>query len=234
MKKRILTVALVIALLATCFAGTYAYLTDKDVATNTFTVGNVDIKILESTLHRQNNNATDEQIIADSKTYQDYLAENGMNMVPGRWVKKAPYVQNIGNNPAYVRVRVVFDRVEVESLYFMEYTTALEDAENGVVKTMAVINADGTKTAVKTYDEAMEATGWTQLEYTYTYIKALEPNAVTYYAPFWQFAIKNRLDNGDLTELVGVVNKIEVCADAIQSEGFADAEAAFAAFDAQE
>lgn len=44
MKKRILTIALVIALLATCFAGTYAYLTDKDAATNTMTLGNVVIE----------------------------------------------------------------------------------------------------------------------------------------------------------------------------------------------
>lgn len=47
MKKRILTIALVIALLATCFAGTYAYLTDTDEAVNTMTLGNVSIDQLE-------------------------------------------------------------------------------------------------------------------------------------------------------------------------------------------
>ena len=44
MKKRIVTIALVIALLATCFAGTYAYLTDIDSVANTMTLGNVQIK----------------------------------------------------------------------------------------------------------------------------------------------------------------------------------------------
>ena len=44
MKKRIVTIALVIALLATCFAGTYAYLTDTDAAVNTMTLGNVKIE----------------------------------------------------------------------------------------------------------------------------------------------------------------------------------------------
>ena len=43
MKKRVVTLALVIALLATCFAGTYAYLTDKDEAVNVMTLGNVKI-----------------------------------------------------------------------------------------------------------------------------------------------------------------------------------------------
>lgn len=47
MKKRIVTIALVVALLATCFAGTYAYLTDTDAAVNTMTLGNVKIEQLE-------------------------------------------------------------------------------------------------------------------------------------------------------------------------------------------
>lgn len=48
MKKRILTVALVVALLATCFAGTYAYLTDTKAVKNTFTAGNVYITLDEA------------------------------------------------------------------------------------------------------------------------------------------------------------------------------------------
>ena len=48
MKKRILTIALVAALLATCFAGTYAYLTDTAAQKNTFTTGNVYITLDEA------------------------------------------------------------------------------------------------------------------------------------------------------------------------------------------
>ena len=47
MKKRIITISLVIALLATCFAGTYAYLTDTDEAVNTMTLGSVAIEQTE-------------------------------------------------------------------------------------------------------------------------------------------------------------------------------------------
>ena len=50
MKKRIITVALVLALLATCFAGTYAYLQDTDAAVNTMTVGDVTIAQYEHKL----------------------------------------------------------------------------------------------------------------------------------------------------------------------------------------
>lgn len=47
MKKRIVTICLVAALLATCFAGTYAYLQDTDAAKNTMVVGNVTIEQYE-------------------------------------------------------------------------------------------------------------------------------------------------------------------------------------------
>ena len=54
MKKRILTIALVIALLATCFAGTYAYLTDADAAKNVMVMGNLDIEQLEYERAKEN------------------------------------------------------------------------------------------------------------------------------------------------------------------------------------
>lgn len=48
MKKKILTLSLVVALAATAIiGGTMAYFTDKDEKTNTFTMGNVDIELEE-------------------------------------------------------------------------------------------------------------------------------------------------------------------------------------------
>ena len=48
MKKKVLTVALVIAMLAIMVTGTLAYFTADDKATNTFTVGSVLIDIWEN------------------------------------------------------------------------------------------------------------------------------------------------------------------------------------------
>ena len=39
MKKKVLTVALVVALIAIMVSGTLAYFTDNDEVTNTFTIG---------------------------------------------------------------------------------------------------------------------------------------------------------------------------------------------------
>ena len=214
MKKKIFAITLCIAMLAIAVVGgTLAFFVDTDAARNTFTVGKVDIVLLESTLHRDNDGATDDQIIADAENYQTYLEVKGENMVPGRWVKKAPYVQNTGRNAAYVRVIVTQSDAMWKTTSMMEYTTAQE--EGAIVASTPVQNDDGTWTVV------------------YTYTEALEPGAVTYYAPFWQFKIKDNLDNDDLTVWDDVSEIVTVTAEAIQAEGFADYVEAFEAFDAQ-
>ena len=134
MKKKLLVLSLCVALAAIAIAGaSLAYFTDTKSATNTFTVGNVKIKLIESTYHRTGNDNsgdtsipdptttaagrefipkdwtifTDEEIKADAEKYSEYIGERGKNMVPGRGVAKCPYVINTGANDAYIRVRVM-------------------------------------------------------------------------------------------------------------------------------
>ena len=138
MRKKLLVLSLCVALAAIAIAGaSLAYFTDTKSATNTFTVGNVKIDLIESKFHREGNDNsgdtsipdpthtvtaadnmkyvttghtmfTDDEIKADAKTYQnDYLAVKGQNMVPGRNFAKCPYVVNTGANDAYVRIRVM-------------------------------------------------------------------------------------------------------------------------------
>ena len=47
MKKKILTVSLVVALIAIMVSGTLAYFTAEDEVTNTFTIGSVIIEVVE-------------------------------------------------------------------------------------------------------------------------------------------------------------------------------------------
>ena len=135
MKKKLTAIFLCVALAAIAIVGaSLAYFTDTDSVTNTFTVGNVKIDLIESRFHRQGNDNsgdttlpdptgtasgmkylndgakafTDEEIKADAETYAaDYLAVKGQNMVPGRGVAKCPYVVNTGANDAYIRIRVL-------------------------------------------------------------------------------------------------------------------------------
>ena len=134
-KKKLLVLSLCVVLAAIAIAGaSLAYFTDTKSATNTFTVGNVKIDLIESKFHRTGSDNsgdtslpdptakaagmefipdgwtifTDDEIKEDAKTYAtDYLAVKGKNMVPGRGVAKCPYVVNTGANDAYVRIRVM-------------------------------------------------------------------------------------------------------------------------------
>ena len=217
MKKKLLAMVICMAMLAISVAGgTMAYFTDADEKTNTFTVGSVDIELLESTLHRQVDKSSDDDIILDAACYQDYLKEAGKNMVPGHEVRKAPYIRNIGKNDAFVRIKMTVDEELFSKLDMTLYTTGFDAGD--MVMDEGTKNSDGTVT------------------YTFTYTKALKPDAVTYYAPFWKFKIKDALDNDDLTSLTcqGAINSIIVRAEAIQAEGFSDHIEAFAAFDKQQ
>ena len=134
MKKKITAICLCVALLAVAIVGaTLAYFTDTKSATNTFTVGNVKIDLIESRFHREGNDNsgdasipdptqtasgmayvtdghkafTDDEIKADAAKYSEYIGERGKNMVPGRNFAKCPYVVNTGDNDAYVRIRVM-------------------------------------------------------------------------------------------------------------------------------
>ena len=135
MEKKLTAIFLCVALVAIAVVGaSLAYFTDTKSATNTFTVGNVKIDLIESQYHREGNDNsgdtsipdptqtasgmkyvtdghkafTDDEIKEDATTYAtEYLAVKGENMVPGRGVAKCPYVVNTGANDAYIRIRVM-------------------------------------------------------------------------------------------------------------------------------
>ena len=88
MKKKRILVGLFAGILISALAigGTVAWLTDKEDVTNTFSIGNVDIKINE-----------------------EFDPEDGKDIYPGKEVTKIPTVENIGKNPAYIRVKVAID-----------------------------------------------------------------------------------------------------------------------------
>ena len=270
MKKKLIAICLCVALAAVAVVGaSLAYFTDTKSATNTFTVGNVSIDLIESRFHRQGNDNsgdasipdptgtasgmkylndgakafTDDEIKADAKTYAtDYLAVKGQNMVPGRGVAKCPYVVNTGANDAYIRIRVLVpsaannDFVDVKdggvitnqwcgtALKVGEFQHGLK-GENWPVVVKAGVTKDGV-----IYDE-----------YTFTRTEPLKAGAMTEWN-VWNYIgidktatsadIQKAIDAGAITATDNTMTlNVLVEADAIQAEGFADATAAFKAFD---
>ena len=88
MKRKIITLSLIVAMAATAvIGGTLAYFTDEDVENNEFTVGNVDIDLTEPDW--------DQTGKKDAET-----------VYPGEPLAKDPTVTNIGANPCFVRISV--------------------------------------------------------------------------------------------------------------------------------
>ena len=96
MKKRILTVALVLALLATCFAGTYAYLTDTAAAVNTMTLGNVHINQCEYERAKNEDGSYKTATIENQTSYVLKGYENDKPLYPIVGDPNEP-----GDSPAY-------------------------------------------------------------------------------------------------------------------------------------
>ena len=279
MKKKLLVLSLCVALAAIAIAGaSLAYFTDTKSATNTFTVGNVKIDLIESRFHREGNDNsgdatipdpthkvtkddgmeyvttghtmfTNDEIKADAAKYSDYIGVKGQNMVPGRGVAKCPYVVNTGANDAYIRVRVMvpsaanndFVKVENGGVITNQWCSTsfisgefIDEKGNGWDNAPAIernVEKDGMK-----YDV-----------YTFTRKEPLKAGKMTEWN-VWNFIgvdktatsadIQKALDAGAIT-VVGtdgaqvMALNVLVEADAIQADGFANATAAWAAFDAQ-
>lgn len=170
---------------------------------------------------------SDAQIEADAATYKDsYFAEHSQNMVPGANVRKNPYVKNTGANDAYIRIRTLipvslFEVIDSGPSYWT--TTAMNE---GQVTSNAV---DTYNTSGATAVKQVERDGIMYYEYDFTFVKAVKPGELTFWNVWGNIAINKDATAEDLANVESFDVIFE--ADAIQADGFADAAAAFAAFD---
>ena len=87
-KRKILLLAAVLAMVAVLgIGGTLAYFTDTEDATNTFTVGNVDIELTEPNWDKDGSG-------------------DAPDVYPGEPLAKDPTITNAGANPCFVRLEV--------------------------------------------------------------------------------------------------------------------------------
>ena len=250
MKKKITAIFLCVALVAIAVVGaSLAYFTDTKSATNTFTVGNVKIDLIESSLHRENagiaNGATSTSELwsdvakegtgntskykAGDTFYTDaqieanaaeYKCEN-VQLIPGRSYHKMPYVKNTGKNDAYIRIRVMIPAdLDTAVLNSSMYTsTAMDNKEF----TMAYDNSGTVVRDNVKYNV-----------YTFTRIDPLAPGEMTYWNVWGTIKMDKDVTSEEAEQLLAKYSNgvfpVLVEADAIQAEGFADAAAAWAAF----
>ncbi len=197
--------AAAVLLVSTSILGTVAYLTSTDAVNNTFTVGNVKIKLDEAKAN------PDGTLVENA----DRVKENSYKLMPGHTYNKDPMVTVLADSEeAYVRMIVTvnekadLDAIGVNTLeVFQGYEAskwALADQKAGENDTM--VYEFRYTTTVSTVDAAD---------------KALEPL-------FTQIVVPGTIDNAQLASIDGL--KIDIVAQAIQADGFADADAAWTVF----
>lgn len=212
MKKRNKILGLMVgavALVGVSIMGTMAYLTSADEVVNTFTVGNVQIKLDEA---KANTNGT---LVAGA----DRVKANSYKLLPGHTYNKDPMVTvKKGSESSYVKMTVTFTKAaELDAIFApsgADMTSIFKgyDSTNWISKG----NTKDTENNTRTY------------EFWYKAAVGAPEDDVALDALFDQIVVPGSITNAQLATIEGMT--ITVNAYAIQADGFADATAAWAAY----
>lgn len=239
MKKR--TVALVLAIVlvfAVAVGGTVAYLTSTANVKNTFTVGSVNIKLDEA------------KVTPDGKavTPAERVTANDYKLMPGHTYTKDPTVTVLnGSEESYVRMKVTFNNAAaiIAMCTDPEYANEVTGVENAfpLIRMVNFVEANAAKWDGIIPDNMVE-TGELLANPKY-FVK--DNDTLTFYfyynekvaAPNADKVLETLFDSITVPEWVTADQlkalkdfQINVVAEAIQADGFATADAAWAAFNA--
>ena len=210
MKKKFLVACLCVALAVLTIAGTtLAYLTSQDEVINTFTVGKVEIKLDEAKAN------ADGSLVPDAER----VKANSYKLIPGHTYNKDPMVTVLkGSESSYIKMTVTFSKAAELDDIFKPNGADLTNIFTGynAANWIAKGNTEDTTANTRTY------------EFWYKEAVAAPTADVALDALFDQIKAPDSLTNSDLNNLKDL--KITVNAYAIQADGFATAEAAWAAF----
>lgn len=220
-KKKLLTIAMVLSMAAIlAIGGTIAYFTAEDYNTNTFAIGDVNIELDEAEV-----TFNDETNLWEVNDPENRVKENVYEEIyPGAVLPKDPTVHNVGTNEAYIRVTVTANPYALGHLMN-------DDAKDSKFnfESLVDINTDSW-----TFEEGSE-----KLE------NVLDPENATYSITYrYKWIVQTGADTTPLFTKVTIPTTLETMynhgnwqfelhAEAIQSDTFADADAAWDAFEAQ-
>ena len=209
-KAMLMTLCAIILVVATVF-GTMAYLTSTDEVTNTFTVGNVAIKLDEAKVN------PDGSLVEGAAR----VKTNEYKLLPGHTYNKDPMVTLLaGSETSYVKMTVTFSKAnELDTIFAPDGANLTSifngyDSANWTAKGNTKDATANTRTYEFWYKEAVGAP---------TVDVALD-------ALFDSITVPGTITKEQLATIEGMT--ITVNAYAIQADGFDDAAAAWEAFSA--
>lgn len=207
--KALLLTLCAVLLVAASVLGTMAYLTSSDAVTNTFTVGSVAIKLDEAQAN------PDGTLVPNV----DRVKANSYKLLPGHTYNKDPMVTVLrGSEPSYVKMTVTFSKANELDAIFAPGGADLTSIFGGY-NDANWIYKDNTKNAAadtRTY------------EFWYKEVVGAPDGDVALDALFDSITVPGTITGEQLKTIEGMT--ITVNAYAIQADGFADAGAAWAAF----
>ena len=214
-KKRFVAILLCVTLVALAAIGaTFAYLTDTKTVDNTFTMGNVAIKL-------------DETNVNDPEG--DRVTSNEYNVYPGAVVTKDPIVHNTGKNAAYIRATVnVSNWMNLCAAYYPDFKeTFPNDGYKAALNLLVGELGEGWSVVGVEAGDTFTI-GQFDAKFILKYDGKLASGADTT-AMFQNVTIPAGIDNANTDSF----KEVKVVAQAMQADGFDTWEAAFAAYDAK-
>lgn len=214
-KKRFVAILLCVTLVALAAIGaTFAYLTDTKTVDNTFTMGNVAIKLDETNV----NDPTG-----------DRVTSNAYHVYPGAVVKKDPIVHNVGENAAYIRATVnVSNWMNLCAAYYPEFGIHFPSAgyENSLELLVGTLGEGWSVVGVTIGDTFTDGAFGAKFILKYDGKLAAGDDTT---AMFQTVTIPAGIDNANTDSF----KEVKVVAQAIQADGFDTWEKAFEAYDAK-
>lgn len=237
--KALLLTLCAVLLVAASVMGTMAYLTSTDKVENTFTVGNVKITLDEAKVN------TDGTPVEGA----DRVKANEYKLMPGHTYTKDPTVTVIkGSESSYIRLKVTFNNA-TDIIAMCTDPEFAEDGPTGVenafplIRMVKFVEANAAKwdgiipdNMVDTeemlgnakyfaYDEATDT-----LTYYFYYTETVAAPTADVVLPvlFDSITVPEWVTGDQLAKLEGF--EITAVAEAIQADGFANADAAWAAY----
>ena len=212
--KKILTLACCAVLLVCISVGaTVAYLTSQATVTNTFTVGKVQISMDEAAIKKDE---TTGNWVEDNT--KDRVVANSYNLLPGISYAKDPTVTVKANSEdCYVRALVTITKAKELDEIFADQNGA------NMAEIFGGLSTDWTCNSIT------KDTGNNTRTYEMRYKEVVKKSSSDQVLDdiFEKVNVPSFITNNDLAKIDGM--KIEVVAHAIQADGFADADAAWAA-----
>lgn len=234
--KALLLTLCAVLLVAASVMGTMAYLTDTDKVENTFTVGKVAIKLDEAQVNE-----------AGEVVGADRVKENSYHLLPGHTYTKDPTVTVLqGSEESYVRLKVTFNNASqiIAMCTDPEFEGEVTGVENAfpLIRMVNFVEANASKwdgiipdNMVETGDMLADSkyfvSGDNTLTYYFYYNGTVSASDADVVLPvlFDSIGVPDFVTNEKLAALDGF--KITAVAEAIQADGFANADAAWAAFE---